>query len=203
MTLELQSRCPFRAQAQLRLRAEDTPRVSMGVEPVDRGIVLHRVLAELWSTLRSQEALLALDEQTLLERVRAISERQALHALRPTARYRARLAAIEIENVVRQIMRLLAQDKQRPAFAVRFAETAEPYAIGGLAITLQPDRIDEIAGGGHLLIDYKLGDSHQPRQWLDVWPGRPRRPQLPLYGLAHEQTLRALAFVVLAAGAVE
>lgn len=203
MTLELQSRCPFRAQAQLRLRAEDMPRVSMGVEPVDRGIVLHRVLAELWGTLRSQEALLALDEQTLLERVRAISERQALHALRPTARYRARLAAIEIENVVRQIMRLLAQDKQRPAFAVRFAETAEPYAIGGLAITLQPDRIDEIAGGGHLLIDYKLGDSHQPRQWLDVWPGRPRRPQLPLYGLAHEQTLRALAFVVLAAGAVE
>jgi ATP-dependent helicase/nuclease subunit B len=203
MTIELQSRCPFRAQSQLRLRAEALPRVSIGVEPVDRGIVLHRVLAELWGSLRSQEALLALDEQTLLERVHVIVERQALHALRPTVRYRARLATLEIESVVRQVMRLLARDKQRPAFTVRFAETAEPYAIGGLSITLQPDRIDELTDGGHLLIDYKLGDSHQPRQWLDVWPGRPRRPQLPLYGLAHAQTLHALAFVVLAVGAVE
>jgi ATP-dependent helicase/nuclease subunit B len=203
MTIELQSRCPFRAQSQLRLRAEALPRVSIGVEPVDRGIVLHRVLAELWGGLRSQDALLALDDQTLLERVRAVVERQALHALRPTVRYRVRLAALEIESVVRQVLRLLARDKQRPSFTVRFAETAEPYAIGGLSITLQPDRIDELADGGHLLIDYKLGDSHLPRQWLDVWPGRPRRPQLPLYGLAHAQTLHALAFVVLATGAVE
>ena len=65
------------------------------------------------------------------------------------------------------------------------------------------DRIDELANGGRLLIDYKLGDSHTQRQWLDTAPGRPRRPQLPLYGLAHAETLRGLAFVVLAAGAVE
>jgi ATP-dependent helicase/DNAse subunit B len=72
-----------------------------------------------------------------------------------------------------------------------------------LSITLQPDRIDELANGGHLLIDYKLGDSHSPRQWLDTRPGRPLRPQLPLYGLAHGDSLRGLAYVVLAAGAVE
>jgi hypothetical protein len=60
-----------------------------------------------------------------------------------------------------------------------------------------------LASGGHLLIDYKLGQSHQPRQWLDTRPGRPQRPQLPLYGLAHADTLRALAFAVLATGAVE
>ena len=36
-----------------------------------------------------------------------------------------------------------------------------------------------------------------------TWPGRPLRPQLPLYGLAHAESLRGLAYVVLAAGAVE
>lgn len=205
MTLELQSRCPFRAQAQIRLGAQQLPSVSIGVEPIDRGIILHRVLAEIWGSLGSQAALLALDEDTLAQRVRVSAERHTLQALQPTVRYRERLAALEAANVAKQVLQLLAVEKQRPSFAVRFAETSEPYAIGGLSITLQPDRIDALGGGtgGHLLIDYKLGDSHLPRQWLDTWPGRPLRPQLPLYGLAHAETLNALAFVVLAAGSVE
>jgi hypothetical protein len=72
-----------------------------------------------------------------------------------------------------------------------------------LSITLRPDRIDELASGGEMLIDYKLGNSNMQRDWLDVWPGRPRSPQLPLYGLAHADRLKALAYVVLAPGAVE
>jgi hypothetical protein len=59
-TVELQSRCPFRAQAEIRLRAEPMPRVSLGIEPVDRGALLHRVLAELWAKFRTQQQLLAL-----------------------------------------------------------------------------------------------------------------------------------------------
>lgn len=203
MTLELQSRCAFRAQAQIRLGAEALPRVSIGVEAIDRGIILHRVLEEVWGSLGSQAALVSLDEQTLAERVRLSAERHTLQALQPTVRYRERLAALEAANVARQVLQLLLLEKQRPSFSLRMTETSEPYAIGGLSITLQPDRIDELASGGHLLIDYKLGDSHSPRQWLDTRPGRPLRPQLPLYGLAHAETLRGLAFVVLAAGAVE
>ena len=203
MTLELQSRCPFRAQAQIRLGAEDMPTVSIGVEPIDRGIILHRVLAEIWRSLRSHAGLLAIDEETLAERVRASAERHTMQALQPTVRYRQRLAALEASNVTKQVLQLLAVEKQRPGFALSLTEESEPYDIGGLSITLQPDRIDELAHGGQLLIDYKLGDSHSPRQWLDTRPGRPLRPQLPLYGLAHGESLRGLAYVVLAAGAVE
>jgi ATP-dependent helicase/DNAse subunit B len=203
MTLELQSRCPFRAQAQIRLGADQLPTVSIGVEPIDRGIILHRVLEESWGWLRNHATLLSVDEQTLRARVRDSAERQTLQALQPTVRYRQRLAALEAINVAKQVLQLLEVEKQRPSFSVRFSETSEPYTIGGLSITLQPDRIDELANGGYLLIDYKLGDSHSPRQWLDTRPGRPLRPQLPLYGLAHAETLRGLAYVVLAAGAVE
>jgi ATP-dependent helicase/nuclease subunit B len=203
MTVELQSRCPFRAQAQLRLGAEDMPTVSIGVEPIDRGIILHRVLEEIWGSLRSHAGLLAVEEETLAQRVRASAERHTMQALQPTVRYRQRLAALEASNVARQVLQLLAVEKERPSFALRLTEKSEPYAIGGLSITLQPDRIDELGNGGYLLIDYKLGDSHSPRQWLDTKPGRPLRPQLPLYGLAHAESLRGLAYVVLAAGAVE
>jgi ATP-dependent helicase/nuclease subunit B len=202
-TLELQSRCPFRAQAEIRLRAEPMPRVSLGVEPVDRGALLHRVLAEIWATFRSQEQLLAIEDSTLERQVRNSAQRHAAQALPGDIRYRHRLAALEIESAVRQVLRLLALEKLRPPFTVRLAEAAERYAIGGLSITLRPDRIDELASGGELLIDYKVGGVHRPRGWLDVLPGRPRNPQLPLYGLAHAERLRALAFVVLTPGAVE
>jgi ATP-dependent helicase/nuclease subunit B len=203
MTLELQSRCPFRAQAQIRLGAEELPTVSIGVEPIDRGIILHRVLEEIWGWLRNHATLLSVDEETLATRVRESAQRQTARALQPTVRYRERLAALEARSVAEQVLQLLAIEKQRPSFSLRFTETSQSYSIGGLSITLQPDRIDELAGGGHLLIDYKLGDSHTPRQWLDTKPGRPPRPQLPLYGLAHAETLRGLAYVVVAAGAVE
>ena len=202
-TVELQSRCPFRAQAEIRLRAEPMPRVSLGVEPVDRGALLHRVLAEVWEVFRTQEQLLAIEEGALERQVRESAERHAAQALPGEVRYRHRLAALEIESAVRQVMRLLALEKLRPPFAIRLAETAEQYTIGGLTITLRPDRIDELATGGELLIDYKVGGVHRPRGWLDVLPGRPRNPQLPLYGLAHADRLRALAYVVLTPGTVE
>ncbi len=202
-TVELQSRCPFRAQAEIRLRAQPMPRVSLGVEPVDRGALLHRVLAEIWASFRTQEQLLAIEEGELERQVRGSAQRHAAQALPGDIRYRHRLAALEIESAVRQVLRLLALEKLRPPFAVRLAEASEQYKIGGLSITLRPDRIDEMASGGELLIDYKVGGVHRPRGWLDVLPGRPRNPQLPLYGLAHAERLRALSFVVLTPGAVE
>ena len=202
-TLELQSRCPFRAQAELRLRAGPLPRVSLGVEPVDRGAILHRVLEDVWRTLRSHAGLLSADPAQLEAQARDSAQRHAANALRPDTRHRTRLAALEIESVVRQVMRLLEVEKQRSPFSIRTVEAGETCTIGGLTITLRPDRIDELEAGGTLLVDYKLGASHRTRHWLDVLPGRPRSPQLPLYGLAQADQLRGLAFAVLAPGAVE
>jgi ATP-dependent helicase/nuclease subunit B len=201
--LELQSRCPFKAQAQLRLKAEPLAQVGVGVEPADRGGILHQVLQDIWGALGTQTALLALSDAELEQRVRESAQRRALATLQPDTRVRERLTALEVESTVRQILQLLTIEKQRPPFRVRFAETAERYTIGGLTVTLRPDRIDELAEGGELLIDYKLGVANRPANWLERVPGRPRSPQLPLYGLAHGERLRALAFVVLAAGKVE
>jgi probable DNA repair protein len=201
--IDFQSRCEFRAQGQLRLKARPMPRVTLGVDPPERGSILHNVLEAIWGGLRTQQALLELSAAELAGRVEEAALRFAARALQPDSAVRERLAALEVASTVRQVMELLRIEKLRPPFTVRFAETAERFAIGGLDITLRPDRIDELAEGGEVLIDYKLGDANRPRDWLDVVPGRPRQPQLPLYGLAHGARLRALAFVVLAAGKVE
>lgn len=202
-TLELQSRCPFRAQGEVRLRAPQFPRVALGIRPVDRGAVLHGVLADVWGALRTREQLLAIDDGELAGRIRDSAQRRTMEAVAPDTPSRTRLAMLEIESVTQLVFRLMAQERQRPPFTVDLAETSEQYEIGGLSITLRPDRIDVLEGGRQLLIDYKLGDSHQPRKWLDAVPGRPPRPQLPLYGLAHAERLSGLAYAVLSPASVE
>lgn len=201
--LELQSACPFRAQAELRLQARPLASVQFGMAVQDRGRLLHRVLAQLWSELKSQRQLIEQSAAALEARVHEIAQQHAARVLRADTPLRARLLQLEVDYTVQQALRLLAIERERGVFAVRATEQGGHLAIGGLSIAWQPDRLDELADGGQLLIDYKLGAGNQPGQWLEVRPGRPRRPQLPLYALANPAATRALAFVVLAPGKVE
>jgi len=203
MTIELQSRCAFRAQAQLRLGAEPLQVVSRGIEPRERGNLLHKVLETLWHELGSQQRLLEMDDVQLESLLHGIATRAAAATLQPANRVEARLADLEVRSIVQQVQELMAIERERPPFDVSSAETSERFALGGLFIKLKPDRIDRLADGGALLVDYKLGESHKPRQWIDTVPGRPRRPQLPLYALAHADSVAALAFIVAAPGTVE
>jgi probable DNA repair protein len=201
--LELQSCCPFRAQAELRLDARPLASVQFGMGLFDRGRLLHRVLAQLWSELKSQQQLADTVPGALEAHVREVAQQHAARLLRSDTPLRARLRELEIDYTAQQTLRLLAIERARPAFFVRATEQGGHLDIGGLSIAWQPDRFDELPHGGQLLIDYKLGAGYQPTQWLDVRPGRPRRPQLPLYALANPQQTEALAFVVLAPGNVE
>lgn len=200
--LELQSQCPFRAQAALRLDAEPLDRVGPGFNARMRGIYLHRVLETLWSQLGDQAALLACAPDALQAELRDLAEDLAVKTFAPAVPARMRLAQLEIDSVVERVSRLLEIDRRRPPFAVRRTEGEETISIAGLSIRLKPDRIDEVEGGA-FLVDYKLGEAHTPRKWLDTWPGRPQQPQLPLYALALDTPLAGLAFATLAPGSIE
>ncbi len=68
--IELQSRCPFRAYAQLRLRAEPLESPVPGITARERGQMLHRALELLWRQLRDSPGLAAARAgQTLAPRV--------------------------------------------------------------------------------------------------------------------------------------
>ncbi len=201
--LELQSCCPFRAQAELRLAARPLSSVQFGTGARERGTLLHRVLEQLWGELKSQQRLRDTPPAVLEQRVRELTEQQAVRLLRADTPLRTRLLQLEIDYSTQQILKLLDIERERQGFSVRFAEQGSHFEIGGLTIALQLDRVDDLQHGGQLLVDYKLGAGNHPNQWFDVRPGRPRRPQLPLYALANAESAQALAFVVLAPGKVE
>lgn len=196
--LELQSRCPFRAQAELRLHAAPLPSVSPAVEPTERGQLVHKVLAEFWQQLQSLHALQSVGEEEWATRLRVIAARVAASDLPADTVHRQRLVDLEVELAVQWIMALLRVEARREPFTVRQAERREAIEFAGMRINIQLDRIDELPDGGWLLIDYKTSGSYQAGDWLDIkTPDRPRSPQLPLYALAHAPRLAGITYAVL------
>ena len=65
--------------------------------------------------------------------------------------------------------------------------------MNGINVHLWIDRVDELAAGGKVVIDYKTG-SVSPSQWFG---DRPEEPQLPLYSIAEgadESAVRAVLY---------
>ncbi|WP_157976383.1 PD-(D/E)XK nuclease family protein [Parahaliea mediterranea] len=196
--IEDQSHCPFRAFARRRLRLQALSEPSLALNAAERGTLVHQALFVIWGELETSAALAALDaaaESQLLARAAAA----AIDAL-PTAR-RLAVGSACIAQEQRYLHTLLqewlALERQREPFAVIAREQRQDIALGPLHLHLQVDRIDrvgaEVAGaadGAVTIIDYKTG-SCEASHWLGQ---RPTQPQLPLYSMASQQPVEALAF---------
>jgi ATP-dependent helicase/nuclease subunit B len=206
--LMLQSACPFRAYAELRLGATEETRPEPGIAMDQRGILLHTSLELLWAQLRDSQSLAALEEHALLELI-GECVRQAADSLPPWRRDRRRerrharraaggqfdLFAVrspalerECRRAERLIRRLCELERTRGPFTVEAIEHATELALGGGRVRLRIDRVDTVAGG-RVLLDYKSGRPMSP-DWLSE---RPTHPQLLAYASALGRDVVALA----------
>jgi hypothetical protein len=188
----LQSHCPFRAFAQLRLRAEPLEEPQAGIDRRLRGIVLHRALQRFWAELESQQALLLLDAADCQHKVTAAIDQSMTEVL--PAESGPRSLALERDWQRRAIGHLLALERARPAFTVVETERALNGRIGGLDLRLRVDRVDRI-GDEWVVIDYKSG-AVKKAQWRGA---RMEAPQLPLYALLHPEHPAGIAIAELGA----
>lgn len=189
--------CPFRALARHRLGAEGLETPHTGLNAMERGTLVHRVLAQMWSRLKSKSALDAIgsvDLDALL--TRAAEEAIArIRRDRPTT-LSGRFAEIERQRLIRLARAWLDQEKTRGSFTVIATEDKRRVEIGGLAFNARLDRVDELDGGRRIVIDYKTGAAS-----VGAWLGaRPEEPQLPLYLVTAEPDAAALAFARVKAG---
>jgi ATP-dependent helicase/nuclease subunit B len=177
--LRRQAACPFQSFATRRLGARPMDATDWGLEPRERGSVVHKILESLWLELRTRNALLetrrdgrlhAIVEQHVKAALDKFRERTLKHSWS-----QAYLDA-EQERIVALIEEWLAYEAQRADFTVEAGEEKLAATVGELKLQVRVDRIDAVEGG-RVIIDYKTG------MLTGVsWDGpRPDEPQLPLY----------------------
>jgi probable DNA repair protein len=195
--LKDQAACPFRALARHRLQAE-TPEVPhAGLDALERGTLVHNVLAKVWEQLRSSDALHALsaDALNVLLDAAVDAAMERIRRERPTA-LSGRFADIEKRRLMNLARAWLDEDRKRSAFTVLAVEDKRGMAIGGLQLNARLDRVDETADGRRIIIDYKTGKANAG----DMLGERPEEPQLPLYLLTAEPDAAAVAFAQVRTG---
>jgi probable DNA repair protein len=189
--------CPFRAFARHRLGAESLETPHTGLDAMERGTLVHRVLAQAWAQLKTKSALDAINDADL-EALLKQAARDAVARIRrerPTT-LSGRFAEIEKQRLLRLARAWLEQEKGRGDFAVVATEDKRNVELGGLSLDTRLDRVDEVDGGRRIVIDYKTGATS-----AGAWLGeRPDEPQLPLYLVAAEPAAAAIAFAQVKAG---
>ncbi len=205
--IEAQSDCPFKAVAGCRLAAEAWPEPIDGLSAIERGTLLHAAFAAFWRDIGDQRTLAALDPGALAGKVEAAvtAARQAL----PSARWRA-LSALVATGESTRLTKVVngwiaAHERMRPPFCVKEVEASAALTLQGLAFRLRLDRVDVLADGGAVIIDYKSGRTTAPDGWFEP---RPQAPQLALYALARRATVptqpvRAVVYAQLKPGEIK
>jgi probable DNA repair protein len=188
-TLRAQSRCAFRGFAETRLAAAALEQPVPGFNERERGNLVHHALQHIWSALRNSNELqlLAPDQQRRLLDEAATRAIAAISKERdPGPRWRAR----ERVRLNHLLMLWLDVERKRASFAVeKLEQGAQVAQFAGLNFAVRVDRIDRLADGARVLIDYKTGAA------IADWRGdRPDNPQLPIYALLQPEALVAVAY---------
>jgi probable DNA repair protein len=194
--IEYQSRCAFRAYAELRLASAPLKTPRPGVGPLDRGRLLHKALELAWRTLGSSHALEAASRDgTLAQLIESCVQRAGDETLPAPADAAARAAQRrERRRAARLLGELAELERQRPPFRVLATEARRRIEIEGAALEVRIDRIDELDDGALALFDYKTGHTGAV-DWLAARVGN---PQLLVYTLAADGPPAALAMIRLA-----
>lgn len=185
--------CPFRAFALRRLRVQDLGDPQPWPEVRQRGGNLHKSLEEFWREVQSQANLLAMSEAETLAAV----ERAVEKALdRERSQFGDRALEVERARLIRTIQEWLIQERNKAPFRVKELEFERQVEICDLKFSLKVDRIDEMAGTGIVMLDYKSGDVSEKK-----WAGeRPGEPQLLVYAVTHSEPVAEIQFAKLKPG---
>ena len=126
--------------------------------------MFHDALFRFWGKVRSQAELIALDNQALRSQIES-AVTDALDALESgseargfSLRERVGIACWDLEKqvVLRVMTEWMALEESRSeSFVVDQLEAGQSLSLGGVTLSLRPDRIDRMDTGGRLIIDYK------------------------------------------------
>lgn len=194
-----QAACPFRAFAHWRLGAQGLEPPPTSLDGRARGQLVHACLNRFWQALRrghEEEPIELPPAEQVAERLGAAVAAVLEAAPWPPLR-QPRFADAERRRLIRLLCDWI-EACERPRFPLRVAEHEGGHIrqVAGLRLRVRVDRIDRLADGQEIVLDYKTGDVS-----LGAWQGeRPDEPQLPLYAAFAEPPPAAAVYAQLKPG---
>jgi len=189
--LRTQAICPAWAFYRYRLGAKALASPAVGLTGAERGALVHRAL-QYWWRGRTSEEVRAMDRAARDEAL-ASAVAQAVRTFN-AAREQAlspRVLALESERLRALIDTWVDVELTRPLpFRVQACESESEAGIEGLRLKIVVDRIDELADGRLVILDYKTGRSGSAASW---GAERITEPQLPIYAVGAEPAPAAVA----------
>ncbi len=183
-----QAACPFRAFARHRLLARPLADPGPGLDASERGSLLHQVMERVWSILGDSTAL---QNDAHREQAVALAVQETVEAARSRYHLSPRFEVLERARLTALVLEWLELELTREVpFKVVGREQQTAVTIAGITVKTRLDRVDELADGQRVVLDYKTGQPTIPRWFGD----RPEEPQLPLYVSASEQPVEGIVF---------
>jgi len=196
---ELQSACPFRAFAEIRLQAKALEKAQAHLSAKERGSLSHRALELVWRELKNQSQLLNQPDEVIHQLVvKSVTAAMAEMYADRLDRLDSGFNRIEQRCLVNLIEKwLFLHERKRPAFQIDSLEKIMQVELVEHFLQLKIDRIDTLCvNDKRLLIDYKMGAVTE-KDWFGE---RPNKPQLPLYCITSEVPMSGILFAQLKAG---
>jgi len=192
-----QAGCPFKAFARHRLYAESLRQTDIGLSAAERGTLVHRALHYLWQRIKTSENLQYRSESELIKIIHsvvqeAIKQQVSQQPETFTDRF-TELEQLRLEQLLKQWLQI---ESDRNDFKVIATEEWQTILFEDIELHLRVDRIDELADGRCVIIDYKTGVASK-NDWESE---NPNDPQMPLYAVTSKQEVAAIAFASLKRG---
>ncbi len=172
--LENQARCPFKAFALHRLGIKKLEEAGLGLDPRQHGNLFHHCIELFWKQVGSHTALTAMPSDELHKLYTSVIEQSMKeYSIEP------KLQGIQSRHLYRLLSEWVNEvELKRQPFTVTEVEQELDITIAGVNISVKVDRVDTLATGQTVVIDYKTGQHNTIKSW-----GEPRieNPQLPLY----------------------